>query len=321
MNKNILSIALALIFSLSAGAQSEVHLLINHRLGANTYDANTTTSNNLGDQFNIKRLDYYLAEIVLYHDGGQVTPITDHYVLVKVGREGHVRLDSLGNHNITQLDSIRFGVGVDAGKNHSDISAYPSQHPLSFQSPSMHWGWSAGYRFVAIEGQTGSSMNLGWQIHGLGDNNYGYVTIPTAGSWSGSDLTIAIDGDYAEALRDIPVSGSLNYHGSSAQAVTLLSNFQNHVFSAGAGNVSLNQNSLAELKVYPNPSKGQVSIKSRGLGTNTILEVRDMQGRLVLSRPISKNGSTDLQIEAAGIYMVQLIEGSMPIAQERLVVK
>ncbi|MBK7304311.1 MAG: hypothetical protein IPI90_13940 [Saprospiraceae bacterium] len=27
--------------------------------------------------------------------------------------------------------------------------------PLAFQDPSMHWGWTSGYRFIALEGMIG----------------------------------------------------------------------------------------------------------------------------------------------------------------------
>ena len=194
MKKILLLIGLSII-SHGLMAQSNVYFLLNHKLAGSPYSPNAMAANNLGDQFKIQRLDYYISEITLYHDAGQVTDITDHYILVKAGREYDLRLDSLGTYTISQLDSVRFGIGVDGGRNHSDISTYTPEHPLSFQSPSMHWGWTAGYRFVAIEGSTGASMNLGWQIHGLGDNNYGYVTVATNGVWNGSNLTIAIDAD------------------------------------------------------------------------------------------------------------------------------
>lgn len=304
----------------SAWAQTDVHLLINHKLGPAVYNSNTTASNNLGDQFKINRLDYYLAEIVLYHDGGQATAVTDHYILVKAGREGSIRLDSLGSFAITQLDSIRFGIGVDAGKNHSDISTYASGHPLSYQSPSMHWGWAAGYRFVAIEGVTGTSMNLGWQIHGLGDNNYGYTTIVTSGTWSGNQLTIAIDADYEKALKDIAVSGSLNYHGSSSHAVGLLNNFKTEVFSAGSGSIGLTETTEPNWSIYPNPSSGICQIDLRNYDADMHVEIRDVRGQLLQVLAV-QNKQLRIELESAGIYLVNLCQGSEILSTQKLIIQ
>lgn len=320
MKKIIFSMALCLGLSSAARAQADVHLLINHKLGSSTYSSNTTATNNLGDQFKINRLDYYLAEITLYHDGGQATAVTDHYILVKAGREGSLRLDSLGNFNITQLDSIRFGIGVDGGRNNSDISTYASGHPLSYQSPSMHWGWAAGYRFVAIEGVTGTSMGLGWQIHGLGNQNYGYTTVATSGNWNGSQLTIAIDADYEKALKDIAVSGSLNYHGSSGQAISLLDNFKSEVFSAGSGSVSLSEAEAPKWSVYPNPSSGICQIELGNQDTDMHIEIRDLRGQLVQLIPV-QNNQLSIELESAGIYLVNLCQGQEILDTQKLIIQ
>ena len=56
-----------------------------------------------------------------------------------------------------------FTVGVPArfntqqGTEAMDISLYPETHPLSYQSPSMYWGWSFGYMYMIIGGGEGSN--------------------------------------------------------------------------------------------------------------------------------------------------------------------
>ena len=70
----------------------------------------------------------------------------------------------------------------------------------------MHWGWSSGYRFVALEGKSGTtSANQNLELHGLEDVNYFHLTITTAGTTSGSDKVIELNADYIQALKNINI--------------------------------------------------------------------------------------------------------------------
>lgn len=320
MKKIILSMAICLGLTSAAWSQTEVHLLINHKISGASLNSRQTGSNDLGNQFQIQRLDYYLAEITLYHDGGQETNISDHYILVKALKEGPIRFDSLGNYAITQLDSIRFGIGVDGSRNNTDIATYPADHPLSFQSPSMHWGWAAGYRFVAVEGLTGSNMSLGWQVHALGNSNYGYATVITSGTQSGNDLTIALDADYEKAFSGILVDGSLNYHGTSNQAVSLLDNFKTAVFSAGSGAIGLSENAAIEWSLYPNPSNGICQIEIPANESGMSVEVRDLSGSLMKVMAL-ENAKTTIEMEAAGIYLLSLRKDQTVLSTQKLIIQ
>ncbi len=167
-----------MLISLIASAQQNVKFNINHKLANSSFAFNQTTSNDLGDNFNFDRFEYYLSEIKLIHDGGQISSVANTWVLVDASQTTSI---DLGSFPITSLEGIRFSVGVETPANHNDPSLYSGNHPLSPKSPSMHWGWAAGYRFAAIEGKTGTSMNQIWQIHALGDANYRTQTVTTSG--------------------------------------------------------------------------------------------------------------------------------------------
>lgn len=48
---------------------------------------------------------------------------------------------------------IKFNIGVDSVRNHSDPASYPSDNPLNIVTSSgMYWTWNSGYIFVIIEG-------------------------------------------------------------------------------------------------------------------------------------------------------------------------
>lgn len=51
--------------------------------------------------------------------------------------------------------NIRIGVAPEA--NHSDPSLWPAGHPLNPITNSLHWGWTGGYVFLAIEGHYADS--------------------------------------------------------------------------------------------------------------------------------------------------------------------
>src|SRR5690606_7713783 len=148
------SIVVLLVF-LSTGfvsrAQNDVELKIFHRLGAQDFQLNSTAENNLNNEFQVTRLEYYITRISVIHDGNQSTSIGDDTLALVDAADAISTTIPLGNLTITSVEEIRFHIGVYAPTNNADPSLQPMGHPLAPQSPSMHWGWAAGYRFVAME--------------------------------------------------------------------------------------------------------------------------------------------------------------------------
>lgn len=154
MRLSVLSFLCALMLSSlgSVIAQSDVYIQINHKLDTDPFDFSVEHTNNLGDEFNVTRLEYYMSSITITHDGGIETVVPETWILANAGTFTNVYL---GSFDITTLESVSFGIGVEGDYNHLDPASYPSEHPLAPKSPSMHWGWSPGYRFVAMEGSGG----------------------------------------------------------------------------------------------------------------------------------------------------------------------
>ena len=68
--KKILYLLSAALISNALMAQSKtVILTINHKIGLDTCAAGIEGVNNLGNQFKINRIQYYMDEIILVHDG------------------------------------------------------------------------------------------------------------------------------------------------------------------------------------------------------------------------------------------------------------
>jgi hypothetical protein len=318
--KQLFIYALVALTSIGASAQTTVKFKINHWLKDQPFAFNQKANNNLDNEFNVTRLEYYISAVSLTHDGGQVTKADDVYVLVNGGTAVDVEL---GKYNITTLESINFSVGVDPGVNNQDPTQWPSNHALAPKSPSMHWGWASGYRFVAIEGKTGSNLNTTYEIHALGNENFFKISIPTKGSMDNGALVIALDADYAEALTNIDVSGGLVLHGTTDQAVRCLRNFTNTVFKSEEGN--LNTLGLETAKpviatsLYPNPSTGQFSISVPVQTSDEVsVSLINTVGETVLQESLTA-GLNAFATEYKGLFLVAISVDGVVVDTKRLI--
>jgi len=322
MKKLLLSV-LSLFALLSVvQAQNKVTLHLSPRLGAAPFALNTPVSAG-SYEYKITRLEYYISEIKITHDGGQVTPMTDMYLLVRPAIDS---MYDLGTHpDITNVESITFSVGVDQAHNHLDPAAYPANHPLAPQNPAMQWGWSAGYRFVAIEGKAGTNFANDVEIHALGDANYKTLTLNTvAENQSNGDKTIHLIADYAQVLNSINVSAGLIVHGSTGKAVTLMNNMKNVVFSAETATMTIDPAFEGAFAVSPNPAAPGEAMVTMTLpaGYDYRVTLTDLTGRVVINQSISSEIQSyplfnDL---TAGTYLVHLWQNEHPVAVEKLVI-
>lgn len=322
MKARLLSLFVLLLAGIILQAQTSVTLNIHHKLGEEAFAMETSVTNNVGSTFDYTRLEYYIAEISLIHDGGQETMIEDRYMLVDATEETS---EFLGDLAITNIEAIRFHIGVDEGRNHSDPTTYHSSHPLSPQFPSMHWGWVSGYRFGAFEGNSGTNMNQIWQIHALEDENYFQTEVALDLAIVNNELIIDLDADYIRAMEDISLNSGPITHGGYGEAKKSLRNFQDYVFTA-ASLVNSNEEALAinAFKVYPNP--GSVKAANIFVATDTDevyqLQVTNAQGQLVRQlAQVRSNTEVDLGLETAGLYFLSLQQNGKVVMTEKLVIQ
>lgn len=319
MKKTLLIIFLA--FSLMATAQTDVLLNIHHKLGTADFQMNTAAENNIGHQFNVKRLEYYIAEISIIHDGGTETPMTDVYILANAENP---LLENLGNYNITDVEGIKFHIGVDEIRNHEDPTKYRVTHPLGPKSPSMHWGWAAGYRFLAFEGFGGAGFNREFQIHALGDTNYFQRSIDVSASAVDGVVTIDLDADYSRILENISVENGLINHGETGPAITSLENFRDYVFSVAGTSSTKDLAQITEFEIFPNPAtNGLVTIDFNSLEkANYQIQISNLLGQIIQISNI-ENGKSSIQLNSTqkGIYLIGLIKEGAVLTTKKLVIE
>lgn len=316
MKKNILTLLL-FVSGLALTAQTTVSLQINHKLGDSDFEFNTETQNDLGDAFEVTRIEYYLSDISIYHDEGTATFVEDVWILANGNATTNVEL---GDFDITQVDSISFSIGVGEDVNHEDPSLYAAGHPLGFQNPSMHWGWAAGYRFVAMEGNAGTMLNDLFQIHALGDENYHAQTIVLSALASNNEVAIILDADYEKALSAISVDGGLIVHGFNNEAADLLENFRDLVFSPASTQVGLEENVELEVQFYPNPVNANEQVFIKGIDSIDRIVLQDLSGRTVQEWRDVK-GQVQLNEHIPGTYLISIYTPDGSAAHRKVIIR
>ena len=320
MKKSLPTFILVLAFIATSFAQTPITLNINHKLGASDFAMNMAAENNMTNKFNVSRLEYYISEITIVHDGGMETTATDVYILVN--GDAPVAAD-LGSHDVTTVEGIKFSVGVDQSKNHLDPATFAMTHPLAPKFPSMHWGWNAGYRFIAVEGKGGASLNRTFELHGLGDNNYFQTSVDCSAIGDRSGMSINLDADYTRILENINVNSGVIEHGDTGAAKTALQNFRDFVFSAAGTSSADDLAKIQAFEIFPNPTtNGQVTVDFSSLeAADYQIAVTDMLGRQLEVLNISNGKSTvELNIQNAGMYLVSILKEGNALTTKRLMV-
>ncbi len=301
--KRMLQISALLVMACSATAQTDVVLNINHMFGENPYVYDTPVMVDAGYEMKVTRLEYYLGNFVITHDGGQTLDLSDTHVLVNANDNQPL---SLGNHDVNTIEAISFSVGVVEALNHLDPAEYELGDPLGPQLPSMHWGWAAGYRFLAFEGKSGVNLTAAFEIHALGDENLMNQTHTLSVEAADGVADIYLDADYLKLVNNLDVSQGLIVHGSTDEAIDALLNMRSLVFSVGAP-VNVQNIEATAFAMYPNPAAEQCVIALDQTLVGAELNVFNMSGQLVKNVSNLQSMHTlnvaDLPV---GMYFVQL---------------
>lgn len=291
-----------------------VDLHFTHMVDGQALALNSTVyTNEAGINYKITRADFYMSQLKLVHDGDQRLSLPN-YLLVRQGQTDF----ELGNYDgFTNLEGFEFSVGIDPDANHLDPSSYAANNPLANQNPSMHWGWSAGYRFIALEGvaaDANGNFTNGFEIHVLFDDNLRRASISTSGSVDANGtLNINATVNYAEMLRNIDLSGTVIAHGSGAAHEQLLVNLAHGtVFSASAATALPMVAAWAGGVQFANPSQVQQPISYQFAASDrpTIAYLYDISGKMVQSYQLSATqGSFYLpQQLGAGSYVLHFAD-------------
>jgi hypothetical protein len=265
-------------------AQTNVVLQMQQMLGDRPFAYNLTSQAEMGYPYYVTRLQYYVSEITLIHDGGQRTIVPEYFLLIDPAKDS---VFVLGDFPVTDLEQIEFWIGVDSAHNHLDPATYPANHPLALHNPSMHWGWSGGYRFMAFEGYAGHTpayMPNNFQIHTIADENYQKVSLSVDELTNSDTIRIPIRADYNMLLRRIDVSPGLEFHSSYGPAKQISLNTR-YVFSSVLTSNRYQPKPERELFISPNPATDffTLTIPWSGNGPLTF-RLTDMLGNTIFEK-------------------------------------
>jgi len=311
---------LIFVFPVVCFSQTPVNLTIYHKLGASDFAYYLPSQNNMNGSFKLTRMEYYLSNFAIIHDGGQTISLPDTVIaLVKAGQPTSV---SLGNFNLTNIEGIKFYVGVPKNFNHNDPALQVNGSPLAYQAPSMHWGWISGYQFIALEGFTGAAMDQLTELHSFGDDNYFETTVLSSGLMYNGQYYINVNADYNRGLENIDISTGLIVHGDFLPANMLLENFHDYVFSPNNSLATISEISQLAVSIYPNPSNGKFTIETPATFDGSQLKVYSSNGQLIKSTSI-KNGAqkTEIELKEKGSLLLEFYKDGNKLFSKNVLIQ
>jgi len=276
----------------------------------------------------ITRAEFYISAIEVQHSDNAPILLTDQYLLVDAA-DPLVEFD-LGVWPVDAAQGVTLHLGVPPDVNHLDPTTYPAGHPLAPQNPTMHWGWAAGYRFMAIEGQVDNN-NDGvpetiFEFHNVGDELYKTVELVGVETAENGVLHLHFVLDYAKLFRNMTMSGNVIHHGATTMNVSMMNNSAEAGFitmPAVSANHDVSANSL-NLSASPNPFSGETLIRYELPASDVLtLVVTNAFGQPVYTlRNLQAKGAVRFEKGnlPSGVYQYAFYENKELMAHKRLII-
>lgn len=292
-------------------AQKNIFLNLQPKFQNQDFNLLQTYTGNDGVAVEIEHFNYYVSDVRLFHDNGQVTYLaTDIWLVTPTNFALY-----LGYLDVNQIDSIGFMVGVpkryntQAGALAQDISTYPETHPLSFQMPSMYWGWAFGYMHMIVGGKADSNNdnvpNSYFELHNLGNNNQQMVAMPVIQTNLGNQIDLHLNCHVDRWLNNLTLASVGILHDETGLNITVMQNvITQNVFTLDA-EASIQENPLNAIKIVN--ENGLLRID--GLESNKLsqLQLSDAQGKILLTKELRQ---AQFEMSSAqfphGIYLLKI---------------
>lgn len=268
-------------------------------------EMNTPMQDASGRTYLAQDIAFYFFDLEITHDGGQVLDLRDS--VFYVSDEDHI-LD-LGSYNIGTVELVEFAVGVPSDLNHSDISAYPDNHPLSYHVPPMHWGWSSGYVFFLFDG-LGDPDNDGnptevFQLHSLGDQLVKLVyseNTATVHEDNSQEIIQLVNID--QWIRNINPGTTGAQHGTMGVNTTAMNNINNYPVFTAPQNAGVKELSQYTGKIRFSNENDALHLFWEEVKEASSFGLIDMNGKTVANgTAASANGDFRFEQLQAGTYL------------------
>jgi len=297
--------------------QKEVSLYLSHYYNGEAFKLDETYSFGDSVNCNISRLEYYLNINSLYSSNGDSIEFLGEFytaddslinysgkqVLVKTKKHKY----SLGLHDISDLSTMNFHLGVPSEINKQDPSIWTINHALAPKDPSMHWGWDAGYRFIAFEAMVDKDSDGIFesvlQYHAVGDILYRSLSQAINTVETEEEIIIYMDVNNEKLFTDTNASDGGVFHGQQEQIISLMDNFAFNSVFANTENLSI-KNSHSLTSISPNPFSNFLQFEIEKSAT---LRAYSILGNLLFETPLEKGlNSINTSMLTQGVYIFRV---------------
>ena len=209
------AILLAFVSQLVAETSSRLTLVVHHLYDGKPLDFNQPTLIIAsGETISVSRLAYLVSEpSIKTADDGQWLANREWFAFTDASKGDAIH--ELGGLPRRSLDALRFYIGPDAATDQTDPSIYPPRHALNPTVNGLHWGWTGGFVYLAIEGNAGA---LGYSYHLAGAANRMAVTLPAAIDLT-HDTTVEIDFHVDRLFKDVSPLEQTSTHSREGDAL------------------------------------------------------------------------------------------------------
>lgn len=282
-----------------------------------------------GKKVLLNRAQFYVSDISLHRADNTSVLLSDKYLLVNANAPAAEH--SLGTWPIESVQGTTLHLGIIKAVNHSDPAIYPTGHPLAPQNPSMHWGWAAGYRFIAMEGKVDNDGDgvpeSVFEFHNVGDDFYKAVELSSTATAANGTLHLRYTLNYAQLFKNLSMSGNLIQHGNAPLNVVMNNNAVGENFLAMSSTSSTHDvatNSL-QVSVSPNPFSSETTLRyelpAADALTLTLSNALGQPVRTLSGLPASGSVLLERGDLPTGLYQCAFFENGQLMARKQLIVQ
>lgn len=312
---------IALFAASSINAQTTVELNLNHQFEGNNFVFGEVVETEFYN-FKINRLQYYLSNFELTHDGGTTTSISDSYVLVNANNNTYSLNDVT---SVTNVERIGFSFGVDGDKNHADPALQPANHPLNYQTPSMHWGWSGGYMFAVLEGSVDinkdGTFEKFFDFMPVADKYYTTLSLASNDAENSGKIVLNINVEVSNWVSGFNLASVGTNHGQNVNLGSFTDLEVRRVFSTDAM-VNTNDITLSNSIIEINNNGTSPVINILDKSKSYTFEILDMNGKLVstiTSSNLQSIKTTDY-LSKNGTYLISVKDKNNLVLQTNKII-
>lgn len=302
--KNLFSLLLFVFVGSAVFAQpKEIIIQLNHNYNGADFTVNESYLVDGSTPIEFSRMEYYLHINSVTNSMGTSTDFTDTYLLVNPTQNQY----SIGFHEVSDVNTLFFHLGVAPEVNHNDPTLLEASHPLAPQDPSMHWGWAAGYRFIAVEAMIDKNedgiLETVLQYHVVDDAYYSALSIANAVVETETSITFFMDVNYDKMFENINASAGGVFHGAFDENLALVNNFAtNDVFTV-TENLDLTETTSSN-NIFPNPFRNDIQLN---LNQNSTVKLFNVLGDLIEVHELNK-GQQHIETKqlTKGVYILSI---------------